>query len=158
MLRLKNEYGNDQKIHFAFVQAHGEPDRFILGDLGMFAEKGDISTQTHINHHTASLFTENPTIILASCSTGQEKGIAQKLSMDLHATVIGPEEPGAIVEMKVVQNQNGIKMEPEYAKPKSDKREDLLQKLPVKANLYINGEAVTGEQYDDYFAELATAP
>jgi hypothetical protein len=157
LLKLKSLYGDAQKIQFVFLQAHGEPDGFMLGNYGLFSHIGEISLTTQIGNNTRQLFTEKPVIVLASCSTGAENGIAQKLSRDLYATVIGPEEQSELTEMIVVNTPAGIKMVPAFAKTKSDRREDMLTRIPVRANLYINGELVKGDAYDEYFAELKTA-
>ena len=42
-------------------------------------------------------FDENPTFILASCSTGAKEGIAQELSSVFHAKVIAPENPTSVL-------------------------------------------------------------
>ncbi len=150
MLAMDKLYGAAQKISFAVVHAHGEHDKFYLGSI-YFTQMAALSIRNRFDS-SRRFFTKNPTILMMSCSTGKEQGIAQKLSRDLEATVIGPDGDSGLKNVSVVVSGNQIKLEPEYVTHKNE--EDIFLTDPVAANLYDNGERITGEAYDDYFAEL----
>lgn len=87
--RFRNRYG---KIAFAVIGGHGEPDNIRIGRDN---NRGIIYT-ADISRRAASAtqhaFEKNPTIILASCSTGAPDGIGQEIA-NLGATVIAPKKP-----------------------------------------------------------------
>lgn len=97
LIKLDKKYNTEDKeghkISLLILGGHGEKNiiqfggndakhRLTIEDL---AGKGV--------QRTSQFFEENPTIILASCSTGAEKGIGQGLSRMLGAKVVAPKVP-----------------------------------------------------------------
>jgi Domain of unknown function (DUF4347) len=84
-ISLDKKYGEDQKIQFALVAAHGAPKSIELGDRNLEVE----SLPEKALQGIASFFAEKPTVILHACSTGEdESGIANALAQVTNAEVI----------------------------------------------------------------------
>lgn len=92
-LLILGGHGQERSIRFG---GDGERHRLIITDLtGKGVQK------------TGGFFSENPTIILASCSTGAEGGIGQQLSSVFKANVIAPKVPTNIVGYDVAKGPEG---------------------------------------------------
>lgn len=106
LIFLDSTYGENNKISFAFLGGHGNTSAIqfskkihidkIIGDkkyahyLGVLFT-ADITNSLAIQREKIQrYFINNPTIILNSCSTGAEEGIAKALSEKLKSKVIAP--------------------------------------------------------------------
>lgn len=94
------------KISFAVIGGHGNEGVIVFGgnDDRHRLFKSDL--QGKGVGRAASFFTENPTLIIVSCSTGKEGAIAQELSLALHATVIAPDGNTKLDDMRYDAAQN----------------------------------------------------
>ncbi len=94
LISLERRYADAErghKISFAVIGGHGNENLIVFGgeDERHRLLKTDFAGKSA--GRIASYFVENPTLILASCSTGKDGAIAQDLSTTLHATVIAPD-------------------------------------------------------------------
>lgn len=105
LLTTHKRYGN---ISFGLIGAHGADDMFQLGFGG---ERKEISVEDLKGAATekiGELFEEGATLILESCSTGADRGIAEELSKKLGLKVIAPkEDSGGIETIKANISQYG---------------------------------------------------
>lgn len=85
------EQDGGHKIAFAIICGHGKKDAIHFGgdDEKHFLKVSDLSGKGAAR--TSSFFEEHPTVVLSSCSTGMEGGVAEELSRALQATVIAPD-------------------------------------------------------------------
>jgi hypothetical protein len=84
---LRQKYG---QIGFAVIGAHGDTDMFQMGFGG---ERKELSVNDLTGtgaERVGDFFKDGATIILESCSTGGEDGIAEKMSHVLGKKVIAP--------------------------------------------------------------------
>lgn len=89
---LNNRYGEKNKIGFAILNAHGSKDSIVVGGKqSREIESKDLDDDNM--KMLGSLFAEHPNILLLSCDTGKEEGIAQTLSGIPGAKVIAPNVP-----------------------------------------------------------------
>lgn len=149
MAALDRLYGAQQNIAFVVVDAHGKPELMELG--GGERALGSLVLQ-HNYGATREWFIENPTILLASCSTGQEGGIAQEISRQLHATVIAPGDPAGVETLVAVETNGKLKLEPTFGTGNSLDKEGRRYS---DAMLYMNGARIEqdDQRYKAYFAE-----
>lgn len=85
---LRQKYG---QMGFAIIGAHGDTDMFQMGYGG---ERKELSVDDLAGtgaERVGDFFEDGATIILESCSTGGEGGIAEKMSNVLGKTVIAPQ-------------------------------------------------------------------
>lgn len=100
-INLDKRYGEHQKISFALIGGHGMENRIRFGGND---EAHSLSIKDLLGsgvQRVSSFFTENPTIILNSCSTGAHNGIAQEISKVIGANVIAPDVPSNISSLAV---------------------------------------------------------
>ena len=95
---LNNKYGEKNKISYLFLGAHGEEDSFQV-TYTKEVNKKDLAGEG--TKRLKDYFIENPEIIMASCSTGAENGIGQKMSETFEATVHAPNKPTNIRSVDV---------------------------------------------------------
>lgn len=106
---FNNRYGKKNKIEYLLWGAHG-----------WIVSIGDISVK-HLNgdgaKRTKDFFVEKPEIILASCSTGAEGAIAQKMSEIYDATVHAPAIPSNLDNILVnFDQENKIHFQVDFKK------------------------------------------
>lgn len=94
LMRLHKLYGNEHKISYMLVGAHGSPDGLAFGDHAL-AELRDFR-MSDIGKRTAQVlrdevFVHNIPAAFFSCSTGVEGGIAQQLRNTLSANITAPD-------------------------------------------------------------------
>ena len=147
MQALDGLYGGKQKVSFATIHAHGSPESILFSTSE--TEMGSISLQNNFMG-ASKWFVENPLLVLASCSTGQEQGIAQKLSRQIHATVVGPQEDTGVDTIKVTKDNDSIRLIPSFQHSDDG---NWGSRTAVEAVLYIDGERInpTDARYIDYF-------
>ncbi len=97
LARFHRDHG---KIAFAVIGGHGNPDSVQFGD------NNDRSNRSMVRRRDlkypgmtrmGEFFEPGATILLEACSTGQKKGIAQRLAETWgDVTVIGPDIPSAV--------------------------------------------------------------
>lgn len=90
------------RASFALLGGHGEKDKIIFGDnrtreTTLHREDFEYSSVRGVK----KFFVDHPTIILNSCSTGQEGGVGQELSTAFDAQVIAPNVQTAIKSISV---------------------------------------------------------
>lgn len=112
LIALDRKYGKERKITFAIFGGHGEPNTIYLGKdekRGIFETQDflDLVSKTTTRAKVKSFFTPNPTIIMQSCSTGREQGLAQGISLALNADVIGPDNPTRIENYRITFSKDG---------------------------------------------------
>ncbi len=108
LLRLDKRYGKEQKIAFLIGGGHGNKEVIQIGPsgtIGEFLTINDLTTGL-VPQKLISLFEKGATIILNSCSTGAEKGIAQKLSL-FGITVSAPKDPSNTQRITVQKTRQG---------------------------------------------------
>lgn len=113
LLKLDKTYGgvNGNKISLLILGGHGSENTIWFGAPSSYAdndEKYVLHTRDLEGHgvrRAGGFFTENPTIILASCSTGTEGGIAQELSKTYNAKVIAPKIPTNVKSYHASKNR-----------------------------------------------------
>jgi hypothetical protein len=96
LIRLNRRYnpegGNGRKISLAIIGGHGTENSILFGGI---KDRHQLRTQDFMGkgaRKTSQFFEPGATFILASCSTGVDKGIAQELSNKLGVRVIAPQE------------------------------------------------------------------
>lgn len=111
LLKFRSKYGKKQKIQFAIIDAHGNNNSIFLGtDKGDDKQKltlDDLAEPGVKRALSDSFFAEGATIILNSCSTGAENGLAQNLSRDFKGKVLAPNVDTAIIDMRVNKRPDG---------------------------------------------------
>jgi len=124
LIKCKKWYGEKQKISFALLGAHGSDDSITLGfartveDWNSFTHfifKGEIEKIKSLNR-VGDFFEKNAQIILASCSTGKENGIGQKISEALgtDVEVVAPDRESSVNSIKVDTTETVPKFKTEY--------------------------------------------
>jgi hypothetical protein len=113
LLKFDKTYGgaNGNKISLLILGGHGTENSIRFGNSD-FRGSDD---EKHVLHtkdlegkgvrKTGNFFDEKPTIILASCSTGAEGGIAQELSKVFNAKVIAPKIPTNVKSYHASKNR-----------------------------------------------------
>lgn len=118
--KLDKKYGEHQKISFLIIGGHGEKDSIQFGSGKR--ERDRLSIQNLTDPRMLGVekyFVEHPTLILYSCSTGSEGGIAQKLSETLGITVIAPNRPTSPRSIKTEDVNGRLRFTVEYHEPQS---------------------------------------
>lgn len=113
LIALNKRYG---KISFAIVGGHGtsETIEFSEGeDRVSCLHSEDLKTRGVAR--ASQFFIENPTIILASCATGQEGGIGQSLSEAFSCRVIAPDKPAHFESIDVNVEDDKLEFDVEYS-------------------------------------------
>ncbi|MBI2049622.1 hypothetical protein HYT32_01830 [Candidatus Roizmanbacteria bacterium] len=129
LIKLNKLYGESYKISFAIIGGHGSWDSIHFGSerehLNIFdikdrpgAKKVNLLLKQHDLRgrgvqRSSEFFEQNPTIILNSCTTGANRGIAQEISR-LGTTVIGPDRPASIKDIKVTGDNRRLNFEVGY--------------------------------------------
>jgi hypothetical protein len=92
LTKLDRKYGSNFKISFAFIGGHGTEDSILFGDSKKRSQlHSDDLIDPRIDK-TDQLFVENPSIILASCLTGVDDGLASELSKKFKARILAPDK------------------------------------------------------------------
>jgi hypothetical protein len=84
-IRLGDRYTH--KISFAVIGGHGSPQSISYTE---FQQLGSRHFNSPGHKRVSDFFESTPTVVLVSCSTGAQGGIAEKLSDTFNATVIAP--------------------------------------------------------------------
>ena len=98
LISLDSRYGTRNKIQYIFLGAHGTEDVFQT-TYTESVSKEDFEGKGV--KKVKNFFAENPEIIMASCSTGVEGGIAQKISETYEAVVHAPTKPTNVKDITV---------------------------------------------------------
>jgi hypothetical protein len=95
---LNKKYGDKNKISYLLLGAHGEEESFQV----TYAESVDKSElEGQGVKRMKDFFVKNPEIVLASCSTGVENGIGQKISEVYEAKVYAPQKPTSVDSISI---------------------------------------------------------
>lgn len=144
--KLDLTYGEQHKIDFAVIQAHGSNERMSLNaqsNLGSIALSSTLAG-------VGQAFSPNACVALVACETGQQGGIAQALSRILKTTVVAPGTITGIPELSFAADGGIVKIFPDYHIPIAG------FKIPSKPSLYISGEPATELQRAQYFGGWST--
>ncbi len=95
---LEKSYGKNYKISYLILGAHGSSNSFQVSSRSDI-RKTDFDS--NIAERIKGYFAPHPEVAMASCSTGTEGGIGQKISASWQARVHAPMEPAALVSMNV---------------------------------------------------------
>jgi len=124
----RKKYG---PIGFSVIGGHGTRNSVQFGEKNNTTGRFEITLEdlekysaiaSHFPAEGGSpLFSPGATIILKSCSTGQEGGIAQKLSEIFGIKVIGPDIPTALIEIRITKTPEGYIFEAFYADEGSER-------------------------------------
>lgn len=116
LIELDRMYGDKRKIAFAILGGHGTEETIHFGESDEprnFLSIDDLAGKGL--QRTTKFFTERPTIMLVSCSTGTPEGIGQNLSRTLNARVIAPEIPTNVKSITVtVDKDNSLIFDVKY--------------------------------------------
>lgn len=100
--------GKGQKISLMVLGGHGTENTITFG---RGYKKSDIlkidDLERGLSNEPREYFEESPTFILASCSTGADKGIGQKLSAKFGAKVFAPEKPDGVEKISAGRTKGG---------------------------------------------------
>lgn len=105
LIRLDQRYGEQNKIAFAIVGAHGTSRGFDAGSLSG-VDQSDFSEGQGVGRLNG-FFTEDAEIVLFSCSTGVSGGLAENISREYGKTVTGPDVPTSPDSVQVTFNDLG---------------------------------------------------
>lgn len=112
LITADKHYGAHHKISFAIIGGHGAEDAIQFGDYEVANSsvlyKENIAATKSIPK-IKDFFVPNPTIILQSCSTGKDDGIAQLLSQQLGAHLFAPDQSTSVKSIQVTM-QDGQPM------------------------------------------------
>lgn len=113
LLRFNKRFGKDQKISFMILGGHGRKDNIHFSNMpnGNIGSK-DIKGQGL--KRLADIFDPNATVIMQSCSTGTEKGIAQIISQFFNVKVIAPKVSTSTEEISVIKSSDGLEFNVSY--------------------------------------------
>ena len=102
------ETGIGQKISLFILGGHGTEDSITFGRP--FKRTGVLKIEDIdrlIAEESKGYFEENPTFMLASCSTGADGGIGEKISKHYNAKVFAPKIPSALVNIFAGRTRGG---------------------------------------------------
>ena len=104
---FNDRYGEKNKIEYLLWGDHGW--QAAIGNIGNLQLNGEGAKRTK------DFFIDKPEIILASCSTGAEGAIAQKMSEIYNATVHAPSIPSNLQKVLInFDSQNKLHFEVEF--------------------------------------------
>jgi len=118
LIQLNKDHG---KISFAIIGGHGTAPSITLGDKGKTAVlRVDDLEGAGLRRAGGSFFIANPTIILNSCSTGSDYGVAANMLLTFPgATILAPEEPTSIKDIRVTMDGAGApRFDVEFFEPR----------------------------------------
>jgi|GEM_PF-2324234 len=95
---LNSKYGDKNKISYLMLGAHGYKDGF---STNFSTEVNSSDIQGKGVARIKEYLIEDPEILMVSCSTGQEGGIAQEISKAYSAKVHAPTEDTSVTSVKV---------------------------------------------------------
>lgn len=95
------------KIAFGIIAGHGSPDGIQFGDGDDRVRLEITDIQGRGTGRAGAFFEEGATMLLRSCSTGREGGIAQKMSEATGLRVIGPDIPISSEKIDVTFDDKG---------------------------------------------------
>lgn len=107
LLKADNNYGDSHKISYVFLAGHGTAQSLQLGYGG--TPEGTITPkhlQGKVTERIKETLAPEATVILFSCSTGEEQGIAQNMSAVLGREVIAPDKPASPGSLQVSYEEN----------------------------------------------------
>ncbi|MEI6863882.1 MAG: hypothetical protein WCK46_00710 [Candidatus Adlerbacteria bacterium] len=136
LVGLAKKYPNN-KISFAILGGHGAEDLIVFSKSKKLLQQ-DFEGPGHTR--AGSFFVEDPSIILFSCSTGKEGGIAQKMSETFGARVIGPDIPTSPEAVSVTYQAEKPVFSVKYRSP------DEEHKANPRTMSYSGGTLVEGQE------------
>ncbi len=107
LTRMRLKYGQDHKISFAVVGAHGNKEVITLGNVNKNDREISIRNMLRYKGRKYELFEEDATIILLACKSGQVQGIGSRMSKVLKRTVIAPGDNSGLESIKPIFAKDG---------------------------------------------------
>ncbi len=100
---------------FGIIGGHGTTKTIRLGEgSGMYVLHADDLEGSGIQRGGKKLFEEGATIILNSCTTGAEEGIAEKMSETFGLTIIAPDRPTATTSIDIEIHGDKVRLSAKY--------------------------------------------
>lgn len=134
LIRLNRKYGAGQRIQFAVVGGHGNRELLEFGkeDRKTLTQK---DLEGNAMQELRGFFSEDATIVLNSCSTGDDFGLGEMLSRLVKIKVIAPDSPTSLRSLKVTSR--GV-VSAEYRKGVDNENN------PLRA--YVSGKLEVGKR------------
>lgn len=111
--RARKNYGNDKnnsRADFIILGGHGSKDTIEFGSNKNAHKITSKHMTEHTNKHASladNVLQPDGQVILVSCSTGIEGGIAQTAASFFNRTIIGPSNPTNISSMSYTRDETG---------------------------------------------------
>lgn len=106
LISLDKQYGSRNKISFALIAGHANPDSIHFGEGSNTAIRAEDLLGRGFQQ-TSKFFDEKPTLIISGCRVGVIGGIAQKLSRTFGTEVIAPDDFSSGISSIKVTYENG---------------------------------------------------
>ncbi len=115
LVALNQRYGNKQKISFAIFNGHGNDGCLNFGDnadeRSSYIDKSDLPDAKWLGK-VRNFFSDNATIVLDSCLTGQKDGLAGEVAKKLKIKVLACDRiSGGIESIKVKEKKDHLDFE-----------------------------------------------
>lgn len=107
LISLDQKYGSEHKIEFMVIGGHGTKDAISFGGTHESHRLRLFDLKHEKTSGTKSFFESNPSVILHSCETGQEGGVAEELSKVLQGKVIAPETKTVFEKINATVDEEG---------------------------------------------------
>jgi len=131
LIRLQRKYGAGQKIQFAIIGGHGNEGLLEFGQEERKTLKKD-DLEKKAMQELRGFFSENATIVLNSCSTGDDFGLGEMMSELEHINVVAPDQPTSLRLMTVQRQGEECIVSVEYKPTKEGK--NVLR--PARSNIF----------------------
>ena len=113
LLSLDTKYGEKNKISHLILSGHGSNNSILLGNHGVKELKSQ-EINTELAHRIFEVLDPKAKIVLDSCSTGFENGLAKKLADESKRTVISAAYPTETVEYEVLVSDGKIDLNAKF--------------------------------------------
>lgn len=120
LISLNNRYGDKNKISFGIIGGHGTKDSIAFGSKREGTpdkSRGHLLPDDLLHpgaQRSKEFFEKGCTLVLVSCSTGENEGIGQKLSEVFGCEVIAPDKPTGISSIRAKVENHHLKLEANY--------------------------------------------
>ena len=113
--RLRLKYGQDHKISFAVMGAHGNSSVITLGNVHTPDREIRIKDVIRYGGRKYKLFEGNATLILITCDTGEKGGIGSKISKSINLKTIAPMDHSGLESIKPKLKKDGVGFRVSYS-------------------------------------------
>lgn len=109
LVGLDTRYGKEEKMSFVIIAGHGSESSIQFGDTGTSGDKlSQKRIQTPSFRKARQLLKPKAPLLLISCSTGADQGIADELSRALDASVVAPKIPANVASITTNFGSEGL--------------------------------------------------